>query len=188
MKVLQLGINYGMGIKTLARSLNCHPLIASEIISQHKKTYRRFHTWRNTVVDAATVDRFIQTQFGWTLRLSSDPNPRTLFNFPMQGNGAEMLRLAAMRLCDAGIVPVMLVHDAILLEVNNREQIDHAKAIMVQAGRDVCRGLEIGVDGDPPLENGTRYADKRADAKRLWGAMMRTLEKVKGINPRRAVA
>jgi DNA polymerase I len=188
MKALQLGINYGMGLKTLSRSLNCHPLIAAGILDQHKRTYRRFHEWRDGVGDAAVVNRQIQTQFGWTLRLSSDPNPRTLFNFPMQGNGAEMLRLAAMRLCDAGIVPAMLVHDAILLEVDNLEQIAHAKQIMQQAGRDVCHGLDVGVDGDDkPLMSGMHYADQREDAKRLWGVMVQTLDMVRTA-PRRAVA
>ena len=47
--------------------------------------------------------------------LSNSPNKQTtLPTFPMQGNGAEMLRLAAMRMCEAGIVPSMLVHDAVL--------------------------------------------------------------------------
>ena len=41
----------------------------------------------------------------------------------MQSDGAEMLRLAAWRLCEAGIVPSMLVHDGILLEVRDHEQI-----------------------------------------------------------------
>ena len=44
--------------------------------------------------------------FGWPLHLSTSPNLRTLYNFPLQGNGAEMLRLAAVRLCEIGIVPV----------------------------------------------------------------------------------
>ena len=35
MKPLQLGINYGMGVPSLARGLNRHPLIASEIIQRH---------------------------------------------------------------------------------------------------------------------------------------------------------
>ena len=31
MKALQLGINYGMGVRSLARGLDRHPLIASEV-------------------------------------------------------------------------------------------------------------------------------------------------------------
>lgn len=40
MKQLQLGINYGMGLRTLSRSLNRHPLIAAEILDQHKRQIR----------------------------------------------------------------------------------------------------------------------------------------------------
>ena len=73
--------------------------------------------------------RRIESTFtGWPLRLSHAPNKRTLYNFPMQSGGAEMLRLATVRLCDAGIVPVMLIHDGILFEESNQEKIDHARA------------------------------------------------------------
>jgi hypothetical protein len=87
-----------------------------------------------------------------------------------------MLRIAAIRLCNAGIVPIMLVHDAVLLEVDNLEQIKAAKEIMRGAGRDVCLGLDIGVDTDQTLAAGERYRDKREESKRLWATMMRTLE------------
>jgi hypothetical protein len=104
----------------------------------------------------------------------------------MQAGGAEMLRLAAWRLCQAGIVPVMLIHDGILLEVMDREQAEHAKEIMSTVGRDVCDGLEIGVDIDQELHNGARYRDKRPMAKKMWETMMRTLQKI-GALPERAL-
>jgi hypothetical protein len=67
---------------------------------------------------------------------TTSPNKRTLYNFPMQSGGAEMLRHATWKLCEAGIVPVMLVHDGILFELENREQVEHAKDIMRAAGTD----------------------------------------------------
>ena len=45
-----------------------------------------------------------------------------------------MLRLAAWRLCEAGIVPSMLVHDGILIEANNEEQISQSIEIMNRRG------------------------------------------------------
>jgi hypothetical protein len=92
-----------------------------------------------------------------------------------------MLRLAAWRLCEAGITPNMLIHDGLLLEVRDREQIAEAIEIMKAAGRDVCNGLEIGVDVDQLLENGARYQDKRPMAKAMWDTMMRTLARVRAI-------
>jgi DNA polymerase I len=185
MKPLQLAINYGMGVPSLAKGLDRHPLIASAIIERHRQTYPRFWQWRADMVQDAMLTRRMETVFGWPLHLSSSPNKRTLYNFPMQGNGAEMLRLAAARLCEAGIVPNMLVHDGILLEVRNNEEIEHAKYIMREAGRAVCNGLEIGVDVDQKLERGARYQDKRQVAKKMWATVMSTLQAI-GAMPKRA--
>jgi hypothetical protein len=96
----------------------------------------------------------------------------------MQSGGAEMLRIAAWRLCEAGIVPCMLIHDGILLEATDREQVEHAKEIMLAAGRDTCDGFEIGVDLDPLLENGARYRDKRPVAEKMWATVMAALRAI----------
>jgi hypothetical protein len=100
----------------------------------------------------------------------------------MQGNGAEMLRLAAWRLCEAGIVPNMLIHDGILLEVCNEAQIAQAIDIMKAAGRDVCDGFEIGVDVDQRLERGARYRDKRPVAQKMWDTIMTTLTGIGAVD------
>ena len=99
----------------------------------------------------------------------------------MQSGGAEMLRLAACRLCDAGLVPSMLVHDGILLELQRPEQVEQAIAIMRQAGAEVCGGLEIGVDIDQRLTHGARYRDKRDVAKKMWSAVMGVLAEIGAI-------
>jgi DNA polymerase I len=162
------GVNYGMGVPALARGLDRHPLIASTIIEHHKRTYPRFWQWRAGQVQAAMLTRRIESTFGWPLRLTTSP-------------------LAAWRLCEAGIVPVMLIHDGILLEVTDREQIELAQDIMRRAGRDVCDGFEIGVDVDQMLAGGTRYSDKRPMAKKMWGTIMGALQNI-GAMPRRASA
>jgi DNA polymerase I len=99
----------------------------------------------------------------------------------MQANGAEMLRLAAWQMCEAGIVPCMLVHDAVLIEACNDEQIEQTKEIMRAAGREVCNGLEIGVDVDQRLEHGARYRDKRPVAQQMWATMMTALQEIGAI-------
>jgi DNA polymerase-1 len=178
MKSLQLGINYGMGVPSLAKGLDRHPLIASTIIELHKQKYSRFWGWRANTVQQAMLDRKIETVFGWPLYISNSPNKCTLYNFPMQSGGAEMLRLAAWRLCEAGIIPNMLIHDGILIEVRNEEEIAATIEIMKGAGRDVCNGFEIGVDVDQRLEHGARYRDKRPVAQKMWDTIMRTLEEI----------
>jgi hypothetical protein len=177
MKALQLGINYGMGVRSLSRGLNRHPLIGSEVIIRHQRQYPTFWSWRERMVHRAMLERVIVSEFdGWPLHISTSPNERTLFNFPMQSGGAEMLRLAANQLCDAGIVPSMLVHDGILFELDNEAQAQHAIEIMRKAGTEVCGGLEIGVDIDQRLIGGARYQDKRPVAKKMWATVMGVLQ------------
>ena len=178
MKRLQLAINYGMGVPSLAKGLDRHPLIASGIFERHRRAYPRFWKWREDVVNTAMIRREMRSVFGWPLRISTSPNRRTLYHFPMQSNGAEMLRLAAWRLCEIGIVPCMLIHDGLLIEARDLEQVERAKDIMRAAGREVCDGLEIGVDTDQELHNGARYRDKRPVAKKMWATMMRTLQEI----------
>jgi DNA polymerase-1 len=187
MKSLQLAITYGMSVPSLAKGLNRHPLIASTIIQRHRETYPRFWAWRAEMVQMAMLTRKMETVFGWPLYISTSPNQRTLYNFPMQANGAEMLRLAAWRLCEAGLIPNMLIHDGILLELDNREQIAHAMEIMRTAGRDVCDGFEIDVEVDQTLIGGARYRDKRPVAQQMFATIMRALEAV-GAIPKQAVS
>jgi DNA polymerase-1 len=179
MKCLQLGINYGMGVRSLARGLNRHPLIGSEIILRHQRQYPTYWAWRAGMVERAMLERVIKSEFdAWPLLISLSPNKRTLFNFPMQSGGAEMLRLAANLLCAANLVPSMLVHDGILLELDDDEQVKHAIEIMERAGAAVCGGLKIGVDVDQRLEGGARYNDKRPMAQKMWATVMGVLQEI----------
>ena len=178
MKPLQLGIHYGMSVMSLSRGLGRHPIIGSEVIIRHQQRYPTFWAWRAEMVQRAMLERVIESEFdGWPLHLSTSPNKRTLCNFPMQSGGAEMLRLAANRLCDADLVPSMLVHDGILFELDTGEQVEHAKEIMRVAGAEVC-GLEIGVDEDQKLIGGARYRDKRPVALSMWNTVMATLQAI----------
>jgi hypothetical protein len=83
----QLGINYGMGVPSLARGLNRHPLIASTIIERYRRRHARLCAWRENKVQTAMLERRIESTYGWPLHLTTSPNQRTLFNFPMQRRG-----------------------------------------------------------------------------------------------------
>jgi hypothetical protein len=75
--------------------------------SRHKRRYPRFWQWRDQQVETAMLERRIKSSGDWPLYITTSPNQRMLYNFPMQSGGAEMMRLATTRLCDAGIVPIM---------------------------------------------------------------------------------
>ena len=72
MKRLQLAINYGMGVPSLAKGLNSHPLIASGIIEKHRREYAPFWKWRDDMVSDAMLRREMRSVFGWPLRISTE--------------------------------------------------------------------------------------------------------------------
>ena len=81
-----------------------------------------------------------------------------------------MLRLAVVRLCEAGIVPVMFIHDGILFEETDDEKLAHAKEIMLKAGRDVC-DFEIGVDANGWLVGVVPATATRTCGEGMWGTV-----------------
>ena len=58
----------------------------------------------------------LKSVFGWEIKVSKDSNPRSLRNFPMQANGAEMMRIAMILLTEDSIRVSAPVHDAFLIE------------------------------------------------------------------------
>ncbi len=187
MKILQLAINYGMSVDGLARGLSeegkIYPALrASRIIELHRRFHPEFWAWRHRRYAAAMVERKMLSVSGWPMYLSHSPNPRTLFNYPAQSAGADCMRLATVKLCQEGLVPSMLIHDGILLELRDEEEVERAQEIMRWAGREITGGrFDIRVGVDQKLVNGGRYADKRPDAKRMWTIIMDTLRAVKAV-------
>jgi DNA polymerase I len=177
-KSLYLGINYGMGVPSIARRLNRHPLIASELLMLHQRRYLKFWAWRENEVWCAKLSRRMESDDGCPLHLTYSPNERSLLNFPMQSNGAVKLRAMASALCDAGLVPSMLVHDGIMIEFDDFEQIDQARAIMAKAASGCYGGFPIGVDEDQKRGFGLRFRDKRPVAQDTWQTIMDVLTAV----------
>jgi DNA polymerase-1 len=71
--------------------------------------------WSDAAVDHAMSQSSLLTVFGWTIHIGAESNPRSLRNFPMQGNGAEMLRLACCLATERSIEVCAPVHDAVLI-------------------------------------------------------------------------
>ena len=97
-------------------------------------------------------------------------------NFPMQANGAEMLRLACCLATERGLAVCAPVHDAILIEAPTAEIDEHVAALqacMREASRIVLGGLELGSDAKI-VRWPERYADKRGEV--MWDTVTRLLD------------
>ena len=93
-KVCALAVQYGMGPHSLAQSLGQPEAMARELLRLHRETYPTFWRWSDSAVNHAMLRGWLHTVFGWRVQVGPRANPRSLANFPMQANGAEMLRLA----------------------------------------------------------------------------------------------
>jgi hypothetical protein len=139
-KTTVLGINYGMSPYGIAQRIGVGEIDARHMLQRHRETYRAFWAWTDNNINAALLGTPLQTRFGWSIRLGpgSKVNTRSLQNYPMQANGAEMMRLAACMATEAGLTICAPVHDAFLLEAHlDRLDQDAAdlRQIMVEASR-----------------------------------------------------
>ena len=170
-KVCSLAVQYGMGAEALALKLDEPPVRGRDLICLHKETYPVYWRWSDSIRDYAILNGKIHTVFGWTVHVEANANPRSLRNFPLQGNGAEMLRLACSMATEQGIVVCAPVHDAMLIEaplVQIDEAVANCQRIMRQASEVVLDGFSLRSEA-VIVQHPDRYMDKRG--KTMWEAI-----------------
>jgi hypothetical protein len=122
----------------------------------------------------------LHTVFGWTINVGTNPNPRFLRNFPMQANGAEMLRMAVSVLLDEGIKVCAPIHDAVLIEApldELDEVISKAQVIMADVSDYILSGFRLSSDVDV-IKYPERYTDERGA--HLWETIIGLAADVEG--------
>jgi len=162
-KPVCVAVQYGMGAEALAERIGQSPAHARELLRLHRETYACFWRWSDAALDQAMLTGELKTVFGWTVRSGVDPNPRSLRNFPMQANGAEMLRLACIFGVEAGITICAPVHDALLIEAESdaiAEQVRLMQGFMAKASACVLGGFELRSDVKL-VPSPERYSDPR---------------------------
>ena len=121
------------------------------------------------------MGRFFELMAEWTS--PSHPfNSRSLRNFPMQANGAEMLRLACIYLTESGIRVCAPVHDALMIEAP-LDVIDativEGQKLMARASADVLGGFELNSDAKI-VRYPARFMDERGEL--MWNKVMGLIE------------
>jgi DNA polymerase-1 len=172
-----LGVQYGMGEMTLASRTGRPTIVSRELIHAHKDRYRQFWKMADDGAVACAMQGYsLNTVFGWHVHPGSHPNWRSMLNFPMQANGAEMLRLACCLATERGIEVCAPVHDAILICAPlDRFEADVAamRMIMVEASRAVLNDFVIQTDV-VVVRYPDRYMDERGVV--MWNRVMQLLE------------
>jgi DNA polymerase I len=162
-KQCMLAVQYGMEWPSLALRIAQPGIMARDLLRAHHQTYRRFWEWSDAALDQAMLLGVIYTVFGWPVHVGERANPRSLRNFPMQANGAEMLRIACCLAIERGVEVCAPVHDAVLICASfDRLDADIAtmRAAMAEASRAVLAGFELATDVEV-VRLPDRYMDPR---------------------------
>lgn len=165
-KVVALGVLYGLSEWGLVRKLS-EPASSGTLLRYHRETFRDFWRWSQGVQDTAMLTGRLLSAYGWPVHVGPDANPRSLRNFAMQANGAEMMRLACVMATEAGISVCCPVHDALLVEAPISEIDDvvaRTQAIMQRAAELVLGDFVVRSEAKV-----VRYPDRYRDPR---GVMM----------------
>ncbi len=175
-KICALGIQYGMGSKTLARLIGRSEATARDLQRLHRAAFPAYWRWSDDVETHAFLTGHLKTVFGWNLNVCAGANPRSLRNFPLQANGAEMLRLACCLATEAGVQVCMPLHDALMIEApldELDETIERTRGFMAEASTIVLDGF--------PLRTSVRSVRSprcwsEPKGARIWAAVKAALE------------
>jgi hypothetical protein len=175
-KQVCLGINYGMGPETLARRINRPPIFARDLIRAHRERYQTFWRWSDAALDTMSLTGSLHTVYGWYVHLGENTRPTFLRNFPMQANGAEMMRLAACLGSERGVEICAPIHDAFLIIApfeRLEADITKMRVAMAEASRAVLNGFELRTEVSI-----TRYPDRYQDSRGrvMWNKVMALLD------------
>jgi hypothetical protein len=167
-KACALAVQYGMGEKSLAERIGQPTAQARMLLRMHREAYPTFWRWSDAAVDYAMLYGELKTVFGWTLHTGASANHRSIRNFPMQANGAEMLRLACCLATERRVRVCAPVHDAILIEApvtELEEATATAKRAMADASDQVLAGFQLRSD-EKLIRYPDRYVDERGQL--MW--------------------
>jgi DNA polymerase I len=162
-KACVLAVQYGMGEVSLAQRIGKPVAYARQLLALHRQTYPTYWAWSEAAVNRAMLHGRLHTAFGWQVHVGPDANPRSLANFPMQANGAEMLRLASSEATEGGVQVCAPVHDALLVEGpadQIEEVVGQTQAAMRKASEVVLAGFPLRTEAKVVAYPG-RYMDKR---------------------------
>jgi hypothetical protein len=176
-KIVVLGIQYGMGARSLAILTGISLSEACEILARLRAQFHRFFDYTYRVLDHAGLRLEIGTPFGWYMQCPSGTNPRTIRNFPIQSTGSEILHVLCILAERRGIELVASIHDAVLAEGNfdQAEDLSHAlDQLMGDAAAVVLRGYRLPTDFQI-VRPGKCYFDERGEA--MWNTVIKLLVK-----------
>ncbi len=161
-KAVNFGLVYGMGAAGLVRyagnAFNVEMSLEEAEITSHRffQTYSGIKDWHTQIKRNADKIEFLETLSGRKRYYpDSERYYSELFNTPVQGTGADILKIALTRLDNifSGTKTYLCnaVHDEIIIETDSEQAESVAQIVereMVEAGRTFIKSVPIAVNVD----------------------------------------
>ncbi len=171
-KAVNFGILYGMGSRSLGKSVGIKQTEAKEFIERYFELHPGLRSYMDEMKLKAHANEYIETEFG-RRRYLPDINSgvqmlvaaaeRMAINMPIQGTQADLVKMAMIQVqewIDKNEIPVKMllqVHDELVFEIDA----EHADAVMKQ----IVNIMESVWDGEVPLIVNANLGDNWGDLK-----------------------
>src|SRR5262249_3877343 len=138
-----------------------------------------FWNWSNRYTTHAIRKSACQTIAGWPRRVTRKDNPRSIANFPVQGSGSDLMRLAVVYLSRHGLQLLGTNHDGFLLECQRAE----LPKLRVAVDAALKQAVQQIMPGAPMRWTTTVYKDRYQDeaGRGVWELVKGLLDKPRAV-------
>jgi hypothetical protein len=186
-KILTLAMLYGAGPGVVMAQIGLEHAYAEDLLLQTRRKFRIFYEWSDRFVHQCRCGAPLFSLHGWqwATRYWKDNRPpvRTARNFPVQATGADIMRLAAVRLFEARIRIAAIVHDAFLVEgpISEIERITQTAVKIMEGAAETVIGARIQVYYKITRHGETYYDEDGEDDFKLLIEMLEAIERQQNI-------
>jgi DNA polymerase I len=196
LKAAVLGLNYGMGLGTLARYLGVSGAVASRLMQSFRERYPAMVRFGEHTILNGVRNGGLRTRLDWRLHIhevidskrefegrrkpSNKVTPEAIRNWPIQSGAGEILRLSVIEAVARGIRVVGTLHDAIFIESPESVIDDHVHAmvdVMQQASETYLHGHRLRVDSKV-IRHPHHFQEKGTDER--WEQIRKMLLEISG--------
>jgi DNA polymerase I-like protein with 3'-5' exonuclease and polymerase domains len=132
-KAVNFGILNGMGANRLAFELKTDKGTAARFLSEYKKNLPELNNWMESVWREAEEFRVARTVAGRTRIFTSNEDTRPAVSVIVQGSAAELIRHSLVAVHEAGLEPILTVHDEILVGNADDTKAQNLQGVMEHA-------------------------------------------------------
>ncbi len=156
-KAVNFGILNGMGAKRLALELKSQKSEAKKFLNEYKRNLPALHTWMEKVWQEAETYRLAKTVAGRTRIFSGFEKTRPAISVIVQGSAAELMRKSLLAVEEAGLAPILSIHDEILIAGTDRGE--ELREVMEYAANTAYSSVFTNVQFPASAESGETWGD-----------------------------